>query len=120
MSKKFLTEHINQVLTHRRNSAEKKLAEQNALLATNPPNFRQSENTVLKEQQDRIVVQEQLVLKEKQAVTIRENEVRRLQQESASKKRIAQDQLQKEKELVEQQAIDLRIEQEKISREKSL
>lgn len=119
MSKKFLTEHINQVLTHRRNSAEKKLAEQNALLATNPPNFRQSENTALKEQQDRIA-QEQLILKAKQEVTIRENEVYRLEQESASKKRIAQDQLQKEKELVEQQAIDLRIEQEKISREKSL
>jgi len=117
MSKKFLTEHINQVFIHRRNSAEKKLAEQNSLLATNPPNFQQSEIAVLKEQQDRIA-QEQLVLKEKQVVTIRENEVYRLEQESATKKRIAQDQLQKEKELVVQQAIALRIEQEHLAREK--
>ena len=118
MSKQFLTQHLNQVLTHRRNSAEKKLAEQNALLATNPPNFRQSENAALKEQHDRIVVQEQSVLKEKQAVTIRENEVYRLQQESAIKERIVCEQLQKEKEQVAQQVIALRIEQEKISREK--
>lgn len=118
MSKKFLTEHLNQVFTHRRNSAEKKLAEQNALLATNPPNSQQNENAALKEQQDRIA-QEQLILKAKQAMTIRENEVYRLQQESATKKRIAQDQLQKEKELVEQQAAALRIEQEHLAREKS-
>ena len=117
MSKKFLTEHLNQVFTHRRNSAEKKLTEQNSLLATNPPNFQQSENAALKEQQDRIA-QEQLILKAKQAMTIRENEVYRLQQESATKERIVCEQLQKEKEQVAQQVIALRIEQEKISREK--
>jgi hypothetical protein len=118
MSKQFLTQHLNQVITHRKNSAEKKQAEKNALLATTPPDSRQIENPSLKEKLDHIVVQEQLVLKEKQAVTIRENEVYRLEQEAATKKRIAQDQLQKEKELVEQQAIALRIGQEHLAKEK--
>jgi hypothetical protein len=117
MSKKFLTEHINQVFTHRRNSAEKKLTEQNSLLATNPPNFQQSENAALKEQQNRIA-QEQLILKAKQAVTIRENEVYRLEQEAATKERMAQEQLRKEKEQVEQRLITLRIEQEIVEKGK--
>ena len=111
MSKKFLTQHLNQVSAHRRSGTEKKLAEQKAILTANPPNFRQSENTALKEQQDRIA-QEQLVLKAKQAVVIRENEVYRLQQESATKERIVCEQLKKEKEQVVQQVIALRIEQE--------
>jgi hypothetical protein len=118
MSKKFLTEHINQVLTHKKNSAEKKLAEQNALLATNPQNVQQTETPSLKEKLDHIVVQEQLVLKEKQAVTIRENEVYRFEQEAATKERMVREQLQKEKEQVEQQVIALRLEQEKIAKEK--
>jgi hypothetical protein len=117
MSKKFLTQHINQVFTHRRNSTEKKLTEQNSLLATNPPNFQQSENAALKEQQNRIA-QEQLILKAKQAVTIRENEVYRLEQEAATKERMAQEQLRKEKEQVEQQGIVLRIEQEIVEKGK--
>jgi hypothetical protein len=117
MSKKFLTQHINQVFTHRKNSTEKKLDGKNAPITITPPNSQQNENAVLKEQQGRIA-QEQLILKAKQAMTIRENAVYRLQQESANKERIVCEQLKKEKEQVEQRLITLRIEQEIVEKGK--